>query len=75
VWKDYLEKDNEQIVKWNPRTRETCQKEICSIAVAIKQGVLEDFWFKPYIGKFSGEKFTKEYVHKRHASWSTTLNK
>ncbi len=48
MWKDYLERDNEQIVKWNARAREVHQREICSRVVAKKQGVPEDFWFKPY---------------------------
>ncbi len=30
---------------------------------------------KPYIKKFSGEKFAKEYVQKQHAFRSTTLDK
>jgi len=51
------------------------KKEIHSITIAAKQGVLEDFWFKPYIGKFSGEKFAKEYVQKRHAFWFIALDK
>jgi hypothetical protein len=54
VWKDYLERDNEHIIKWNARAREVRQKEIHSRTIVIKQGMPKDFWFKPYTGKFSG---------------------
>jgi hypothetical protein len=54
---DYLERDNEQIVEWNATTREVCGRKICNIMIVVKQGMPKDFWFKPYIGKFSGEKF------------------
>ncbi len=57
MWKDYLERDNEQIVEWNATTREVCGRKICNIMIVVKQGMPKDFWFKPYIGKFSGEKF------------------
>jgi hypothetical protein len=57
MWKDYLQKDNEQIVEWNATTRKVCERKIRSKMIATKQGMPKDFWFKPYIGKFSGEKF------------------
>ncbi len=50
--------------RWNAKAREVREREICSRVLAIKQGVPKDFWFKPYTGKFSGEKFVEEYVHK-----------
>ncbi len=75
MWKDYLERNNERITKWNARAREVQKKKIYNIIIAAKQGVLEDFWFKPYIGKFSGEKFAKEYVQKQHVFWFVTLDK
>jgi hypothetical protein len=62
VWKDYSKTDNEWIVEWNARTKEVSERKICSITTIIKQGVQEDFWFKPYIGKFSGERFAEKYV-------------
>jgi hypothetical protein len=37
--------------------------------------VLEDFWFKPYIGKFSGKKFAEEYAQKQLASQFVALDK
>jgi hypothetical protein len=75
VWKDYSKRDNERIAKWNARTKEVYEREIHSRTIVAKQGVLEDFWFKPYTGKFSGKKFAKEYARKRHAYRSTTLDK
>jgi hypothetical protein len=60
VWKDYSKRDNEWIVEWNARTREVNERKIRSITIIIKQGVQEDFWFKPYIGKFSGERFAEK---------------
>jgi len=57
MWKDYLEKDNKHIVEWNATTREMRKREIHSGAIVTKQGIPKDFWFKPYIGKSSGEKF------------------
>jgi hypothetical protein len=51
------------------------EREICSKAIVAKQRVLEDFWFKPYIGKFSGEEFVEKYVQKQHASQFAALNK
>jgi hypothetical protein len=35
----------------------------------------KDFWFKPYIGKFGGEKFAKEYAQKQHDFWFVALDK
>ncbi len=52
VWKDYSKKDNEQIVEWNTKARKVRDKEICNIIVVTKQGVPEDFWFKPYIHQY-----------------------
>jgi hypothetical protein len=75
VWKDYLEKNNEQIAEWNAKTREVHEREIRNKAMATKQKVLEDFWFKPYIRKFSGEEFVEKYAQKQHISWSVTLDK
>jgi hypothetical protein len=75
MWKDYSKKDNERIAKWNAKAREVHEREICNRVLTIKQGVPKDFWFKPYIGKFSGEKFVEEYVHKYHASQFATLYK
>jgi hypothetical protein len=66
VWKDYSERDNEQIVEWNVRARKVCEKFFCSKMVAAKQGVPKEFWFKPYNGKFNGENFVKKYAQKRH---------
>jgi hypothetical protein len=57
MWKDYLERDNGQIVEWNATTREVCKRGIRSRAIATKQGMPKDFCFKPYNGKFSGKKF------------------
>jgi len=68
MWKDYTERDNERIAKWNVRAREVCKREIRSKIVAAKQRVLEDIWFKPYFGKFSKKEFVEEYVQKRHTS-------
>ncbi len=48
-----LKEDNEQIAKWNARAREVREREICSQAIVAKQRVLEDFWFKPYIGNLA----------------------
>jgi len=59
VWKDYSKRNNEQIVEWNARTREAHEREICIRAVAIKQRVPKDFWFKPYTRKFNGDKFVE----------------
>jgi hypothetical protein len=56
MWKDYVKRDNEQIVEWNA-TREVCVREICNRMIVAKQRMLKDFWFKPYIGKLHGEKF------------------
>jgi hypothetical protein len=64
MWKDYSKKDNEWIVEWNARAREVHEREICNRTVATKQEVPKDFWLKPYIGKFSGEKFVEEYMGK-----------
>jgi hypothetical protein len=50
------------------------EREIHSKTIVAKQGVPKDFWFKPYIGKFSGKKFIKKKVQK-HVFWSTTLDK
>jgi hypothetical protein len=57
------------------RTKEVHERDIYSRTIAAKQRVLKDFWFKPYIGKFNGEKFAKEYAQKRHVIWSTALDK
>ncbi len=35
-------------------------RKIHSKVVAAKQRMLEDFWFKQYIGKFSGEEFVEK---------------
>jgi hypothetical protein len=43
----YLEGNNEWIIEWNARAREMHEQEIRRRAVVAKQGVLEDFWFKP----------------------------
>ncbi len=67
MWKNYSKRKNEQIAEWNARAREVHEREIYSRMVATKQGVPKDFWFKPYTGNFSGEKFAEEYVQKRHA--------
>jgi hypothetical protein len=56
-------------------TREACEWEIHSRTVATKQGVPEDFWFKPYIGKFNGEKFAEENAQKRLAFQFVALHK
>ncbi len=74
VWKDYLERDNERIVDWNVRAKEVCERKICSRMVATKQGVPKEFWFKPYNGKFNGEKFVKKYAQKRHTFQFATLD-
>jgi len=66
--KDYTKRDNERIAEWNAKAREVCKREIRSKIVVAKQRVLEDFWFKPYFGKFSGKEFVEEYVQKRHTS-------
>jgi hypothetical protein len=52
-----------------------CKREICSRVVVAKQGILEEFWFKPYTGNFSRKKFTKEYVQKQHTFRSIALDK
>jgi hypothetical protein len=75
MWKDYSKRDNKRIVEWNARAREVHERKNCSKTIVAKQGMKEDTWFKPYNGKFSGEKFAKEYVQKQHASQSTTLDK
>jgi hypothetical protein len=75
MWKDYLERNNEQIAKWNARAREVHEREFCNKAITIKQRVPEDFWFKPYTRKFSGEEFVEKYALKQYVSWSTTSDK
>ncbi len=50
-------------------------REIHSKVVAAKQRVLEDFWFKPYTGKLSGEEFVEKYVQNRHTSQFPTIDK
>jgi hypothetical protein len=62
VWKDYSKRDNECIVKWNAKSREVCEREICNKTVVVKQGVSKEVWFKSIIGKFSGEEFAKKYA-------------
>jgi hypothetical protein len=62
--KDYSERNHEQIVEWNARAREVHEREICNKAIATKQRVPRDFWFKPYIRKFSGEEFVKKICAK-----------
>jgi hypothetical protein len=37
--------------------------------------VLEDFWFKPYTGKLSGEEFAEKYVQNRHTSQFAAIDK
>jgi hypothetical protein len=64
MWKDYSKRNNGHITEWNARTREVHERKIYSKAIATKQGVLEDFWFKPSTGKFNGEEFVEEYVQK-----------
>ncbi len=75
MWKDYLGRDNEWIAKWNARTREVRERKICNRAIVAKQKLPEDFWFKPYTRKFSGEKFVKEHVQKQRTSRSIALDK
>jgi hypothetical protein len=75
MWKDYSKRDNERIAKWNVRTREVHEKEICNRVIVAKQGMPKDFWFNLYIGKFSAEKLVEEYVQKQCASQSTALDK
>jgi hypothetical protein len=50
-------------------------REIHSKVVAAKQRVLEDFWFKPYTGKFSREEFAEKYVQKQHTSRFAAVDK
>jgi hypothetical protein len=63
--KDHSEIIRRRIVKWNARAREVCKGKHYSRIIITKQGVPKDFWFKPYIGKFNGEKLAKEYVQKQ----------
>jgi hypothetical protein len=50
------------------------KKEIRSKAIATKHGTLQEFWFKPYSGKFSRKKFVEKYVWK-HVFQSIALDK
>jgi hypothetical protein len=51
------------------------ERKICNKVITTKERMLEDFWFKPYIRKFSGEEFVEKFGKKQHVSWSTTLDK
>lgn len=42
LWKDFLVKDNEHIVKWNAK-RKVRERKIQSRKVATEQGMLDDF--------------------------------
>lgn len=44
------------------RTREVREREICSRTRAAKQGMLDDFWFKPITKEFNGEVFIEEHA-------------
>jgi transcriptional/translational regulatory protein YebC/TACO1 len=50
MWRDYSQRDNKRIAEWNARAREVRVREICSIIVAAKQGMLEDFWSNHTLG-------------------------
>jgi hypothetical protein len=64
MWKDYLNRNNEFIAKWNAIVKEVCERKNHSKSIIAKQEMLEDFWFKAITIKFSGKEFVKEYVWK-----------
>lgn len=46
---------NDYIVEWNVKARKKDKRKIRNKIIAMKQGVLDDFWFKPISGKFSSK--------------------
>ncbi len=57
MWKDYSKRKMSRLLN-GMQEQKKCMKEKSIVEmVATKQGVPKDFWFKPYTGKFSGEKF------------------
>ncbi len=65
--------NNDYIVKWNVKARKKDKRKIRSKRIAMKQGVLNDSWFKPILGKFNNEVSPYAYA-RRHVFHSTTLN-
>ncbi len=46
---------NDYIVEWNVKARKKDKRKNRSKRMAVKQGVLDDFWFKPILGEFSSK--------------------
>jgi hypothetical protein len=64
LWEDYSGRNNECIVKWNARAREVHERKNCNRARAAKQGMSDDFWFKPITREFNGEVFIEEHARR-----------
>ncbi len=63
---------NDYIVEWNVKARKKDKRKNRSKRMAVKQGVLDDFWFKPISGECSSK--VSPYAYARHVFHSTTLN-